>query len=61
MRQKKFSKQLTITLQQEVFDHVQKETDVRGMSFSEWFRDAALGKIDKDKLNNNMEEQNNEY
>lgn len=45
MPKKRFTRPLTIILQEELFDKIQEETETAEISLSKWFRDAALFKL----------------
>lgn len=49
MREKQFTRPLTIVLQEGLYEQVKKETDKGKISFSQWFRDAALQKLKYEK------------
>lgn len=49
MREKQFTKPLTIVLQETLYEQIKQETDEAKISISQWFRDAALQKIKYEK------------
>jgi metal-responsive CopG/Arc/MetJ family transcriptional regulator len=54
MKTAQYTKSLTVSLQQEVYDRIKQITDDRQISIGEWVRDA----IDNTLANNNREEEN---
>ena len=57
MRKKRFSKQLTIAIQQEHFNQIKQITDDQEISLAEWVRDAVAAAL---TTNQPKEEQMNE-
>jgi hypothetical protein len=55
MRKAQFTKNLTITLSEEIFKRIKDETDAQGISISAWFRDAVIKKIEVNQTKNKEE------
>ena len=49
MKEAIFTKSISINLAQDTFEKIKEITDLQRVSISEWFRDAAKMKLEKDE------------